>query len=73
MFARLTASGIDLSPLVISLVMLSKFGISASFSIIVVYTKELFPTNLRQEAFYFKTFQVKRSIQISDITSSVIR
>lgn len=44
---KVGSSGVDLKPLYIALVMLSKFFISASFAIIVLYCKELFPTNLR--------------------------
>ena len=34
-------------PLITTLALLSKFGITGSFAMIVLYTKELFPTTLR--------------------------
>jgi len=44
---HVTSSGTNLTPLIITLIMISKFGISGSFAVIVLYTKELFPTSLR--------------------------
>lgn len=44
---KTSASGTDLSALIVTLVMISKFAISASFSVVILYAKELFPTNLR--------------------------
>lgn len=45
-----TASGTDLSVLVICIALLGKFAICTTFSIIVLYTREYFPTNLRGTA-----------------------
>jgi len=44
---HVTSSGANLTPLIITLMMISKFGITGSFAVIVFYTKELFPTSLR--------------------------
>lgn len=44
---KIESTGVDLKPLFLTLVMLSKFFISASFAVIILYCKELFPTNLR--------------------------
>jgi nitrate/nitrite transporter NarK len=42
-----TASGVDLLPAIITLTMIAKFGITTSFALMILYTKELFPTSLR--------------------------
>ena len=43
--------GTDLSPLVITVALLGKAAITISFAIIILYTKEIFPTNLRYVIF----------------------
>ena len=43
----LLGSGVDLTPVVTVLATLAKFGVTAAFCILVLYTSELFPTNLR--------------------------
>ncbi|CAH1265416.1 SLC22A4 [Branchiostoma lanceolatum] len=42
-----SANGVDLSPLVVTLAMLGKFGIAASYAIVFLYATELFPTVVR--------------------------
>ena len=37
----------DLQPLVITVALTAKFGITISFAVLVLYTKELFPASLR--------------------------
>ncbi|XP_035675458.1 organic cation transporter protein-like [Branchiostoma floridae] len=42
-----SVNGVDLSPLVVTLAMLGKFGIAASYAIVFLYATELFPTVVR--------------------------
>ncbi|KAK2173889.1 hypothetical protein NP493_846g00002 [Ridgeia piscesae] len=46
-----TASGTDLSVLIVTLNMVGKFGITATFGGIFLYTTEIFPTTIRNIAF----------------------
>ncbi len=43
----ITASGVDLIPLIITCAMGAKFCIALTYGVIVMYSRELFPTNLR--------------------------
>ena len=45
-------SGVNLGPLVTTVGLLGKFAITISFAIIILYTKEIFPTNLRYVCMY---------------------
>ena len=45
--ARIPASGVDLDPLIITLNMIGKFGITGSFATVFLYAPEIFPTTLR--------------------------
>ncbi|XP_013411773.1 organic cation transporter protein isoform X2 [Lingula anatina] len=51
-----TDSGVNLLPLIITISLLGKFGITASFSSIYLYSAEIFPTVFRNSAFGFAAF-----------------
>ena len=42
-----TADGTDLTPLIITLAMIGKFGITGSYSVTYLYGSEIFPTVIR--------------------------
>lgn len=47
LYIHFVANRVDLTPLLITLVMAGKFGITGSFAVMILYAKELFPTTLR--------------------------
>ncbi|XP_041364028.1 organic cation transporter protein-like [Gigantopelta aegis] len=51
-----TADGVDLAWLNITLVMIGKFGITGSYSIIYLYASEIFPTTIRNHALGIASF-----------------
>ncbi|XP_060073610.1 organic cation transporter protein-like [Ylistrum balloti] len=51
-----TDSGTDLSPLIIFLAMVGKFGITASYSVAYLYASEIFPTVVRNHAMGLASF-----------------
>ncbi|XP_033750349.1 organic cation transporter protein-like [Pecten maximus] len=51
-----TDSGTDLSPLIIFLAMVGKFGITASYSVAYLYSSEIFPTVVRNHAVGLASF-----------------
>lgn len=51
-----TDSGTDLSPLIIFMAMVGKFGITASYSVAYLYSSEIFPTVVRNHAVGLASF-----------------
>ncbi|OWF46968.1 organic cation transporter protein-like [Mizuhopecten yessoensis] len=51
-----TESGTDLTPLIIFLAMVGKFGITASYSVAYLYASEIFPTVVRNHAVGLASF-----------------
>ena len=43
----ISASGVDLNPLIVTTAMLGKFGIAGSYAIVFLYASELYPTVVR--------------------------
>jgi len=43
----LTESGYDLTVLSVTLIMIGKFAMTASFGTVILYAPEIYPTNLR--------------------------
>lgn len=43
----ISAGGTDLTPVIMTLNMIGKFGITGSFGTVFLYAPEIFPTNLR--------------------------
>jgi len=43
----LTAGGYDLTILTVTLTMIGKFAMTASFGTVILYAPEIYPTNLR--------------------------
>ncbi|KAJ8304802.1 hypothetical protein KUTeg_018385 [Tegillarca granosa] len=51
-----TESGVNLTPLIITLAMLGKFGITGSYSVSYLYSSEIFPTPVRNHALGLASF-----------------
>lgn len=72
-FVPLESGGVDLLPLKTTLSTVGKFGITGAFSIVFLYTPEIFPTSLRSQAMGVVSFLGRIGSMIAPFTATVAR
>lgn len=66
-----TASGTDLSVLISAMALFGKFAITIAFAIVILYTKEIFPTNLRSTSGGFSSVPARIGTMCAPFASYV--